>query len=103
MKTARRILMDIRYAMHPDQFKSLSTDDIRKHFLVERLFEEDRATMVYSHIDRIIVGGIFPVRQAVPLQATKALGVDYLLQRREMGIINIASQGVVTVDGKEYV
>jgi 4-deoxy-L-threo-5-hexosulose-uronate ketol-isomerase len=94
--------MDIRYAIHPDHLKLLDTDAIRRHFLVERLFEEDRVNMVYSHVDRIIVGGACPVHEPLALEVTKALGVDYFLQRREMGIINIGSQGTVLVDGMEY-
>jgi 4-deoxy-L-threo-5-hexosulose-uronate ketol-isomerase len=39
----------------------------------------------------------------VRLEVTKALGVDFFLQRREMGIINIGSQGAVLVDGAEHV
>jgi 4-deoxy-L-threo-5-hexosulose-uronate ketol-isomerase len=94
--------MDIRYAVHPDHFKTLDAEAMRNHFLVEGLFEEDRLNMVYSHIDRIIVGGVYPVRESVRLEAAKALGVDYFLQRRELGIINIGSQGAVLIDGAEY-
>ena len=94
--------MDIRYAIHPDHLKSLDTDATRRHFLVERLFEEDRVNLVYSHIDRIIVGGVCPVEETLRLEVTKGLGVEYFLQRREMGIINIGSQGAVFVDGTEY-
>ena len=94
--------MDIRYAIHPDHLKSLDTDATRRHFLVEKLFEEDRVNLVYSHIDRIIVGGVCPVQETLRLEVTKGLGVEYFLQRREMGIINIGSQGAVLVDGTEY-
>jgi 4-deoxy-L-threo-5-hexosulose-uronate ketol-isomerase len=94
--------MDIRYAVHPDHMKTLDTQAIREHFLVENLFEKDRLNMVYSHIDRIITGGICPVNGTVELKAGKELGVDFFLQRREMGIINIGAAGVVSVDGKGY-
>jgi 4-deoxy-L-threo-5-hexosulose-uronate ketol-isomerase len=94
--------MDIRHAIHPDHLKALDADALRSHFLVEGLFEEDRLNMVYSHIDRIIVGGVCPVGETVPLEVTKALGVDFFLQRREMGVINIGSQGAIIVDGVEY-
>jgi 4-deoxy-L-threo-5-hexosulose-uronate ketol-isomerase len=94
--------MDIRYAIHPDHMKRLDTHEIRKHFLMEGLFGKDEMNMVYSHIDRIIVGGVCPVRRALELQVTKELGVDFFLQRRELGIINIGSKGAVSVDGKEY-
>jgi 4-deoxy-L-threo-5-hexosulose-uronate ketol-isomerase len=95
--------MDIRYAIHPDHMKRLDTDEIRKHFLIDRLFEKDKLNMVYSHIDRVIVGGVCPTDNELQLKVTKELGVDFFLQRREMGIINIGLKGIVSVDGKEYV
>src|SRR4030042_439728 len=95
--------MDIRYAIHSDHMKSLDSDNIRKHFLIERLFEKDKMNMVYSHIDRIIVGGVCPADNELQLKVTKELGVDFFFQRREMGIINIGSKGIISVDGKEYV
>ena len=95
--------MDIRYAIHPDQMKELDTNGMRKHFLIENLFEKDRTTLVYSHVDRIIVGGACPAEKELKLEVTKELGVDYFLQRREMGIINVGATGAVSVDGNEYV
>jgi 4-deoxy-L-threo-5-hexosulose-uronate ketol-isomerase len=94
--------MDIRNAVHPEHMRSLDTEQIRKHFLVERLFEKGAVSMVYSHIDRIIAGGACPVEGRLALAVTKELGVDYFLQRREMGIINCGAAGSVWVDGKEY-
>jgi 4-deoxy-L-threo-5-hexosulose-uronate ketol-isomerase len=95
--------MDIRYAMHPDQMKELDAGEIRKHFLVDGLFKKDEMSFVYSHIDRIIVGGVCPPDKELELKETRELGVDHFLQRREMGIINIGSRGIVGVDGKEYI
>jgi 4-deoxy-L-threo-5-hexosulose-uronate ketol-isomerase len=94
--------MDIRYAIHPDHLKSLDTGSIRKHLLIDDLFETDNLHMVYSHVDRIIVGGACPVNQKVAPQVTKQLGVDFFLQRREMGIINVGGKGTVAADGKDY-
>lgn len=94
--------MDIRNAIHPDHMKTFDTDTIRKHLLVERLFEPGGINMVYSHVDRIIVGGVCPADERMELTVTKELGVDFFLQRREMGIINIGAEGIVAVDGKEY-
>lgn len=94
--------MDIRYAIHPDHLKSLDTGNIRKHLLIDDLFETDHLHMVYSHVDRIIVGGACPVNQKVAPQVTKQLGVDFFLQRREMGIINVGGRGAVAAGGREY-
>ncbi|RPJ37438.1 MAG: 5-dehydro-4-deoxy-D-glucuronate isomerase [Deltaproteobacteria bacterium] len=94
--------MDIRHAVSPEQMKSLDTEEIRKQFLIEGLFEKDEMNLVYSHIDRIIAGGVCPRDQALDLRVTKELGVDFFLQRRELGIINIGSKGTISVDGKDY-
>ncbi len=94
--------MDIRYAVHPEHMKTLDTVNIRKQFLVESLFEKNAMKMVYSHVDRIIAGGACPAGEKLELNVTKELGVDWFLQRREMGIINVGARGSVHVDGEEY-
>jgi 4-deoxy-L-threo-5-hexosulose-uronate ketol-isomerase len=57
--------MEIRQPMHSEHARTLDTAGLRRHFLVEDLFQPDQATLTYSQIDRIIVGGIHPVTQAV--------------------------------------
>jgi 4-deoxy-L-threo-5-hexosulose-uronate ketol-isomerase len=94
--------METRYAVHPEHVKTFDTEQIRKHLLIERLFEEGKLHMVYSHVDRIIAGGACPADKRLELAVTKELGVDFFLQRREMGIINIGAGGIVTVDEREY-
>lgn len=95
--------LDIRYASHPDDVKHYTTDQLRKHFLVDPVFEADRAKLTYSHVDRIIAGGLMPVGEPVTLEADKEMGVDFFLQRREAGVINVGGKGVVTLDGEEFV
>ena len=94
--------MDIRYAIHPEQMKLLGSEDLRRHFLMEKFFQRGKTSMVYSHIDRIIAGGVCPTETELKLAVTKELGVDTFLERREMGIINIGPAGTVRVDGKDY-
>jgi 5-keto 4-deoxyuronate isomerase len=50
--------MEIRQPIHSDHVKTLDTEGLRRHFLVDGLFKPDEATLTYSQIDRIIVGGI---------------------------------------------
>ena len=93
----------IRYAGHPEDFKGYDTKRIRKEFLVENLFEEGNINMVYSYIDRYIVGGAKPkVGEKLFLETIDPLKAEYFLERREMGIINIGGAGKITVDGKVY-
>ena len=92
----------IRYAVHPEDFKSYGTERIRKEFLAENLMQADQVTFIYSHYDRYMVGGAVPVNETLSLEAVDVLKADYFLERREMGIINVGGSGKVEVDGKVY-
>ncbi|HDL7933297.1 5-dehydro-4-deoxy-D-glucuronate isomerase [Yersinia enterocolitica] len=94
--------MEIRQPIHSDHAKMLDTDGLRKQFLIENLFSDGEMNLTYSHIDRIIVGGIVPTDKPLALLAGKALGVDFFLERRELGAINIGGAGKVIVDGETY-
>ncbi len=94
--------LDVRYANHPEDSKHYTTDELRRHYLIGKVFEKDQAMLTYSHVDRIIAGGILPVDQEVRLEAGKELGADYFLERREMGVINIGGKGIVLLDGELY-
>ncbi|MCL2900156.1 5-dehydro-4-deoxy-D-glucuronate isomerase [Brenneria tiliae] len=96
--------MQVRQGIHSDHASQLDTAGLRRQFLIERIFTADAYTMTYSHIDRIIVGGIMPVEAAVTIggEVGKQLGVGYFLERRELGVINIGGAGSVTVDGTRY-
>ncbi|WP_370553424.1 5-dehydro-4-deoxy-D-glucuronate isomerase [Edwardsiella tarda] len=96
--------MEVRQSIHSDHAKQLDTAGLRREFLIETIFEADRYTMVYSHIDRIIVGGIMPLTQSVTIgdEVGKQLGVAYFLARRELGVINIGGPGRILVDEQTY-
>ncbi len=94
--------MDIRYANHPEDSKKYTTEELRRHYLAEKVFEADNICLTYSHVDRIIFGGAMPVKESLTLTAGKEMGVDYFLERREMGVINIGGDGYIVLDGVEY-
>lgn len=96
------IFMEIRYATHYEDVKHYDTSELRRHFLIENLFEAGKINMVYSHVDRIIVAGVVPINEVLRLETSKELGTDYFLERREMGIINIGGTGIVNLDGEKY-
>ena len=91
-----------RYANNLKDSKRYDTEELRENYLVEDIFKDDQIELVYSHVDRIIFGGIKPVYKELKLEAGKEMGVDYFLERRELGIINIGGKAVVTIDGTEY-
>jgi 4-deoxy-L-threo-5-hexosulose-uronate ketol-isomerase len=94
--------MDIREYSNSEYAKGLDTEGLRSEFLIERIFVPGEITLTYSHVDRMIVGGVVPEGKPLELAVTKALGTEYFLERREMGIINIGGPGAVAVDGKKY-
>lgn len=94
--------INTRYSNHPEDAKHYTTDDISNHFLINDLFNKDEINFTYSHYDRIMVAGLKPVDQELELMGSKELGVDFFLERREMGIINIGGDGEIVLDGKPY-
>ena len=95
-------MQDKRYAIHPEQFKQLTTDQLRKGFLVDILFQDDTICATYTHYDRLIIGGAKPVTKPLLLPAYDSLKSDFFLQRREIGIINVGGNGKVSVDGHDH-
>ena len=94
--------MEVRTAASPKDVKHYTTDRLREEFQIQDLFQADKINLVYSHIDRIITGAAVPVNEKLVLTAGDELRAEYFLQRRELGIINIGGDGIITIDGRVY-
>ena len=94
--------MEVRYSPDPVRFSRMTTQEVRKNFMVETLFKPDSIEMLYSDVDRAIVGSAVPVQKTLELSSADELRADFFCQRRELGVLNIGSAGTVTVDGKQY-
>ena len=98
--------MDIRYSCNQKDFKRYTTEEIRKEFLVRNLYQADTVQAVYSHVDRMVVLGCMPVQETVPIDkgidVWANFGTNFFLERREVGIFNIGSDGAITADGVTY-
>ena len=94
--------MEIRDAVNIEDAKHYTTERLRNEFLIEDLFVPEKIKMVYSHIDRIIIGGAYPKNEELILRAGKEIGANYFLERRELGIINVGGKGKVVIDGEKY-
>lgn len=92
--------MELRTATSPRDVVHYDTKRLREEYLVQDLFTPD-LHLVYSHNDRIIIGGVAPVTPVI-LTGGKELGSDYFCQRRELGVLNIGGRGRIFVDGKAY-
>jgi 4-deoxy-L-threo-5-hexosulose-uronate ketol-isomerase len=95
-------MSEIRFAAHPEDFKTYDTSRVRQAFLIEDLFVRDQVTSVYMHYDRLLVGGVYPVSGPVALATFRELMASYFLERREIGIINVGAASSVSVDGHSY-
>lgn len=93
---------EFRYAHHPDDAKTYTTEDLRREFLINNLFQEGQIQLVYTMYDRLIVGGAMPTDKALKLESIDELKAENFLDRREIGIINVGGKGQVTVDGSVY-
>lgn len=96
------IKAETRYASSPQEVQRWNTEETRKAFVIEQLFEADGLRLVYSHYDRYIAGGVMPVGKPVKLETIDQLKAAYFLERRELGIINVGGAGTVLVDGEAY-
>jgi len=93
---------EFRYAHHPDDAKKYTTEDLRREFLINNLFQDGQIKLVYTMYDRLIVGGAMPTDKALKLETIDELKAENFLDRREIGIINVGGKGKVTVDGTVY-
>lgn len=93
--------METRYAHSPKDIEHYSTEELRSEFLQQRIFVPGKVCLTYLHYDRQIFGGVTPEDKPLEIVLSKELGVDYFLERRELGIINIGGPGTIIIDGKE--
>lgn len=91
-----------RYAVHPDDCETYNTAMLRENFHVGGLFKAGEINLVYTLIDRFIVGGACPADKALKLDSIDPLKAKNFLDRRELGAINVGGAGRITVDGETY-
>ena len=94
--------MEQRYAVSPEQIVGMDTKELRERFLVQDLFAPGEVKVVYSHHDRIVLGGATPGGAPLALPTFPEIRADYFLERREIGIVSIGETGTVTADGEVF-
>lgn len=93
--------METRYAHSPEDTAHYDTEKMRQEFLMEKIFNPGDILLTYTYNDRMIFGGVTPTTEPLEIKLSKELGVDYFLQRRELGFINIGGNGSITIDGEK--
>ena len=92
----------MQVACNPQDVKTYDTDRLRSSFLMEKVMVADEINVTYSMYDRFIFGGAVPVNKVLSLETIDPLKAPYFLYNRELGVINVGGEGIVTVDGQEY-
>ena len=95
--------MEVRYSPNDEAYQRMTTAELRRSFVIDTLFAQNAVTMVYSDVDRVIVGSAAPGKNPLKLESSKKeMATDYFAERREVGIINIGGVGGIVVDGTLY-
>ncbi|WAC12185.1 5-dehydro-4-deoxy-D-glucuronate isomerase [Dyadobacter pollutisoli] len=94
--------MQIRFESSRKEVSQMNTEALRENFLVPDIFENDKINFVYTHYDRVMIGGAIPATKSLQLETYDALKANYFLERREIGIINIGGDGKITADGNTF-
>ena len=92
----------MQVACNPQDVKTYDTERLRSSFMMDKVMAADEINLTYSMYDRFIFGGAMPVQKELVLETIDPLKANYFLERRELGVINVGGDGIVTVDGKEY-
>ena len=96
------MMIEIRQVCHPEAVRRFSTEELRRHFLIEKIFSPGEVVLTYSHIDRLVIGGAMPSKERLVLPTPTAVGTEAFLKRRELGIINTGGVGRVVVGGATH-
>lgn len=95
-------MTDTRLATHPDDFERLDPLELRRRYVVEDLFAPGEVRFCLSQQDRVLIAGAMPDGGALQITAPAEIRANALCDRREVGIVCLQGQGVVTADGRPY-
>lgn len=96
------LIVETRQAISANEAKSMDTSALRANFQGEGMFQDGQIRLIYTHYDRMIVGGAVPADRTLVLDQVKQCGTPSILDRREMGVVNIGGDGSVTAAGDTY-
>lgn len=90
------------YAQDPIATKAMDTTQLRESFHVPGLFVNGQINLKYTHYDRMIVGAVVPNGGTLQLDHVPEAGTPSILDRREMGILNIGEPGQISCGENSY-
>lgn len=75
--------MQVRFQNSPKETSQMNTQQLRENFLIQDLMQPGKIQLVYSHFDRVIIGGVVPTSQPLSLPNEGELKANYFLERRD--------------------
>lgn len=96
------ISVNIRQVVGPEDAARRDTQGLRDGFVIESLFRSGEVNLTYSHLDRMIVGGVAPVSGPLSIGTIPETGTTTFLERREAAIVNIGGPGKIRVGESEF-
>ena len=96
------ISVSVRQVVGPEDTARRNTQGLRDGFVIEALFQPGEVNLTYSHLDRMVVGGIVPMGERLVIDRVAETGTERFLERREAAIVNIGGAGRVDIGGRGY-
>lgn len=90
------------HAVGQSETKGMDTTELRKNFHFGNVFASGEARLLYTHYDRMIIGGVQPGASAITLDMVKECGTASILDRREIGILNLGDVAEVSIPSVAY-
>jgi 4-deoxy-L-threo-5-hexosulose-uronate ketol-isomerase len=96
------LTVETRQAIDPATARGFDTETLRRHFHVGGIFAPGEIRLIYSHYDRMIVGGAVSDGAGLTLDKVAEAGTPSVLDRREMVVVNIGAAGTVSAAGTDH-
>ena len=96
------LTVETRHAVDPESAMRMDTAELRRNFHAGGLFEDGKVRLVYTHYDRMILGGAVPASVPLVLDHVRECGTASVLDRREMAIVNIGKPGTVEAGRQSF-
>lgn len=90
------------HAVSQAETKAMDTDALRDSFHFDSAFAPGEMRLLYTHYDRMIVGGVQPDGADLVLDEVKECGTASILDRREIGVLNLGETAKVSVADGSY-
>ena len=96
------LTVETRHAVDPATARAFDTEALRRHFQVAGIFRPGEIRLIYTHYDRMIIGGAVPAGAPLTLDRVAEAGTPGVLDRREMVVVNIGGDGEVSAAGTTH-